>query len=65
MSRLKPRGVAMSDEMHEKLAGLAKELYPFRGTRRHSEVVNRLILAAQVVDGKLVADERLPQPQPQ
>lgn len=44
----------------DRVVELTDALYPLRGERRLSETVRRLIRAAQVVDGRLVADEREP-----
>ena len=52
------RGFALDKEIITKLDGLAQQLYGEQWHRSRSVIVNRLLRAAMVVDGKLVADER-------
>jgi len=55
------KGFALDKEIVSRLDGLAVELYGELWHRSRSVIVNRLIRAARVVDGRLVADEREPQ----
>ena len=51
--------IYLSLEGREKADKLAEELYPGRGNRRRSEIIDRLLRAAKTVNGTfLTADER-------
>lgn len=55
---IKTVSVRLTPTQYERSMELAVELYPYKPTRRFNEIVARLLRVAQVVDGKLVADER-------
>lgn len=55
------KGFALDKEIVSRLDGLAVELYGELWHRSRSVIVNRLIRAARVEGGLLVADEREPQ----
>ena len=50
--------IVLSDEAYDKLNRVAERLYPLRGDRRRSEVVERMALVVELVGKYLVADER-------
>lgn len=52
------KGFALDKEIVSRLDGLAVELYGELWHRSRSVIVNRLIRAARVENGLLVADER-------
>lgn len=54
----KYRGFILTPENYRKVDELAEALYGDMAKMAKSVVINRLIQAAEVVDGKLVADER-------
>jgi len=54
----KIRGFVLTRENYAKVDTLAEGLYGEMAKVAKSVVINRLLRAARVVDGKLVADER-------
>ncbi len=59
--RALPQAFSIYDEDFRKMKRITDALYPGDSKGKMSEVARRLIRAARVVDGKLVADEREPQ----
>lgn len=48
----------LSQADRDKLSALSDTLFPGRGGKRYSDVISRLLKAARVESGLLVADER-------